>query len=196
MKTDNISDDDVLYGLMGGAFFVLLCLAGSLAAWNDGTPSPLMTFLGYANWFFPTDPYPIKRYLLSRPWHIVPLAISAISFLLILKTLITGKCAFLKGVTFGQVVSLNFVVTVMFITPMCVETIIILGLSAGAIIGIIITLVAMVEWVNNRFNNACNCTVVANTINDENVNKESRSSIETAKIKIPYYSAKKYRQGR
>lgn len=216
MAKVSITEDQFAASLAGALFFFLFCLAGSLAAWNDGTPSPFMTFLGYGHWFFATDPDPVKKYLLSRPWHIVPLITLTVSFLLVFKTLITGKCAFLKGTSFGEVVGGNFFTLVIFITPMGVELIIILALLAG----IVVALVKAVIWVTNRFDNACNCAVETkspagvdrhinasevknmeiaffSSIKGENgADEYARSPIKTAKITSPYFSQKKYRQGR
>lgn len=221
MSKFEATDDNLIFWVMGTIFFPLVCFAASLSAWNSGTASPLMTFLGYGHWFFATDPEPIKRYLLSRPWHIVPLISLSVSFLLILKTLITGKCAFLKGMSLGLIVGLNLLITVIFITPMCVETIIIIGLVIGFVFLVVVSFVFIGVTIENRFNRACNCGVEKKSppLADRNINIsdikdmetafysslkgeentseiDTRSPIKTAKITSPYVTQKKYPQGR
>ena len=133
--------------------YCFICGIFSIAAWNSGTPSPILNFFGYQNWFFRNSPCSIEIYILSRPWHIVPLAVSIVSFFLVLKVLLTGKCSLLKGLKLLDVVMLNYMVALFFIAPMAIEIII----STMVFLAVSVSLVRVVTYLDKRFDSACEC---------------------------------------
>jgi hypothetical protein len=173
----NQKDDDLTYFYLffGIVFLSLITTIAALKAWNDGEPTRFMTLFGYANWFYPNDTHPIMKYLFSRPWHLIPIITITMSILAVLKTLITGKCAALKGVKFSELIIFNVLIVPISIAPMFIETIISIIFIAAAIIAAGFGLQWMYCTIERKFNDACICTY-ANRNNEGNIYAEEVKS--------------------
>lgn len=166
--------------------YLFFCTFMSIEAWNSGTPSPVLEFFGYSKWFIRNSPDPIWVYLLNRPWHIVPMVISVVSFMFVSKVLITGKCSFLKGIELRDIVFINTVITGVFVAPMAIEIVLTPTIVFGTLAVCLVYLEKIVLAISTRFDSACSC----DNTEAKNIEGYTENSKETA------YTTKKYPQGR
>jgi hypothetical protein len=94
-------------------------------------------------------------------------------------SLITGKCTFFKGVKLGDIILVNLLVIMIFITPMCIESII----ALSVFVVVLANLIEVVILGFNRFDNACNCVVESGSKTDPEKNNTKISPTKTARIR-------------
>ena len=109
------------------------------------------------------------HYFLYRFWSWVPYFVLAVSVVGITKTLITGKCSILKGLSFGDLVFINSMTVTIFLIPLAIEG----ALYVAAIVTIILAMLKAFSATITRYDNAC-----AIKQEDEEDNKDEHQQAE------------------
>lgn len=136
-------------------------------------------FLGYEVWT-----RDIFHYTFYRFWSYVPLVVFTVSICGIVKTLITGKCSFLKGLSFGDVIFINLITLIVFLVPLMIEGLILIGL----VISFIAFIFYLLFLIVTRFNGAC----VAEVEKNEEANLFTKNNVSKAKNSVLSKKGKRY----
>lgn len=133
----------ILIGTMFYSFFIFACF---LAIKENNPNHQSLILLGYSLWF--TDAF---HYFFFRFWSYVPLIVFVVSIVGIAKTLITGKCSILKGLSFGDVILVNTITAMLFLVPFAIEG----ALYIAAIVSIFLSFLKLCGATITRFDSAC-----------------------------------------
>lgn len=141
-----LKDEDTLFISVGTIFYSLFIFACFLAIKENNPNHESLILFGYSLWL--TDAF---HYFFFRFWSYVPLIVFAVSVIGIAKTLITGKCSILKGLSFGDVIFVNTIMAMLFLVPFAIEG----ALYIAAIVSIILSFLKLCGATITRFDSAC-----------------------------------------
>ena len=139
--------DEHTYYIFVGTMLYSLFMCGCFLTMQENNPNhPSLALLGYSLWL--TDAF---HYFFFRFWSYVPLIVFAVSVVGIAKTLITGKCSILKGLSFGDVIFINTITAMLFLLPFAIEG----ALYIAVVVSIFLAFLKLCGATITRFDSAC-----------------------------------------
>jgi len=139
LSFENVSG---IYGLTVFYALIMWTLSNKLQERKDD----IHAMLGYSLWLSDASHYFFERF-----WSYIPLFVFTVSVLGIVKTLITGKCSILKGLSFGDLVFINIMIATVFLVPLAIEGTVFIAV----LVTIILTILKAFSAMITRFDSTC-----------------------------------------